>query len=61
MTDDARQSLTALVAVCLFFGIGYFALQLLDRIEIPRWLPAIGFALNFAALAWALIARRRSR
>lgn len=58
MNEDARQSLTALVTVSLFFGACYFVLQLLASVELPRWVPAAGFALNAAALAWQFAARR---
>lgn len=61
MTEDARQSLIALAAVSLFFGTGYFTIQLLKTVELPRWLPAVGLALNVATIGWWLIAHGRRR
>jgi hypothetical protein len=59
--EDARQSLTALVTVSLVFGAFYFGLQLLKDVDLPRWLPPVGFGLNAVTLVWHLIARRRRR
>ena len=59
MTQDARESLTALVSVSLFVGGFYLAMPLLKTVDIPRWVPAAGLALNTATLAWLLIRRRR--
>lgn len=59
MTQDARESVTALVSVSLFFGISYCALQLVKAVDIPRWVAAAGFVLNTATLTWLLIQRWR--
>jgi hypothetical protein len=59
MTDDAKQSLTALVAVSPIFGIGYFTVQLLKHVDVPRWAPAIGLVLNLLALCFGIMACRQ--
>lgn len=51
MTQDARESVFALVSVTLFFGMSYFALQLLKTVNVPRWVPAAGFVMNTFTLA----------
>lgn len=61
VTEDARNSLTAAITVTLFFGAGYFALQLLKTVELPRWVPIAGFALNTLTLAWQLRGATRRR
>jgi hypothetical protein len=58
VTQDARESVTAIVSVSLFFGASYFALQILEMVDIPRWVPAVGLVLNLATFAWLLIRRR---
>ena len=59
MTEDARQSLTAIVSVTLFFGASYFGLQLLKDVPLPNWLPMVGLGLNIGALSLLLVARKR--
>jgi protein-S-isoprenylcysteine O-methyltransferase Ste14 len=61
MTEDAKESLTALVVVSLFFGIGYLSLQLLKHIDVPRWVPLAGFVMNTLALAIAIARHWRAR
>lgn len=62
LSEDARNSLFALVCVSLFFGLAYLIAWLLpDDLPLPRW---IGFAaplivILFQIVGWIL--RRRKR
>ena len=60
MTRDARESLTALVAVSLFVALIFLLPSMLDGVRVPRWLPVASLALSLAILAGHLIRRRRT-
>jgi hypothetical protein len=51
VSRDARESLTALICVSLFFGFFYLWLRVLDRFPMPRWLGDGLMAIN---LLWGL-------
>lgn len=62
MSQDAKQSLTAVVVVVVFIGGGLLAAQLFGGRELPTWGKWVWLATGAAAacrlaLAW----RRRSR
>ena len=60
MTRDAKESLTALVAVSSFVGLFCLALLLTPNdMEIPRWVPWIGVGANAALLIGGIVRRRR--
>lgn len=69
MTEDARNSLTALWVVSVVFGGGYLSLQLLKDVEFPPWWDSAQlalFVLGGAHLAvtflrWLIRRRRHSR
>lgn len=60
MTRDAKESLTALVAVSLVFAVVILLRVILKDVRLPRWLPAAGLALNAAILVGDIIRRRRT-
>jgi hypothetical protein len=62
VTEDAKQSLTALAALSALVGVFCVAQWLIpEDLEIPRWLPFAAFALNLLMLAWMMARRRRER
>jgi|GEM_PF-3928117 len=63
MSRDAKESLTALFAVAAIFGGFYLITKWLDQMVLPRWLPALLFAINLVTLAivWRHVARNRRR
>lgn len=63
MSRDAKESLTALFAVAAIFGGFYLITGFLDRWVLPRWLPALLFAINLVTLAivWRHVVRKRRR
>ncbi len=63
MTRDVKESLIAVGAVALLFGLGYVALRVLpDDVAPPEWMAPVGLALgliNLAGFAIGLWRRRR--
>jgi hypothetical protein len=58
---DVRQSLTAWIVVTFAVIFGAAALLLLRRVDVPRWMPLVAFALGLACLAFSareLVVRR---
>jgi hypothetical protein len=61
MTKDAKESLTALLAVTLLFGVLWLLPLLLKDVEIPGWVQPVGFGLNILMLVGLILWRRRAR
>lgn len=61
LSEDARNSLTALVSVTLFFGIAYVVLSLLRDVELPRWTPFAVLGLSLLNLMIGLSRWRADR
>ena len=63
MTRDAKESLTALVAVSSFVGIFCLALLIVPNdLHIPRWVTWAGASVSFILLAGNIVRRlRKSR
>ena len=58
MTRDAKESLTALVAVSGAVGLFCVVLLLIpDGLQIPRWVSWIGAGVSFIILAISLVRR----
>ena len=61
MTEDARNSLTALLAVSLFVGGFSLFLWLAEDIDPPAWAPVAGMALGMAGIVIGLLRWRMER
>jgi protein-S-isoprenylcysteine O-methyltransferase Ste14 len=61
MARDARESLVALIAVLLVFGMLFLLPTLLEDVRIPRWVQAVGLGLNLAIVIGVVIRHRRCK
>jgi hypothetical protein len=60
VTRDAKESLTALVAVSSYVGIFCLALLIIPNdLDIPRWVTWVGAGVAFVVLAGHLARRLR--
>ncbi len=60
MTEDLKNSISAVVAAALVVVVGYLALRLSDGVEVPRWMPLVALALGSLNL-WTEISRWHGR
>jgi dipeptide/tripeptide permease len=61
MTQDVRQSLTALGSVLAFIGLFAALLHFGKGIDIPEWVVPLGLGLMTIDVGWSLLRWARAR